>query len=182
MSSTYILIDLSNKPKWFLKVNPAGTAPTLVCGDTTITDSYEILQHLDDTYPNPSLKPEGNTKAEGVTGNVFNIFAAWAKANKSHTAGEAEEKFTAELQKIDDFLGLSQGPLLCGSSWSMADCSLVPRLYHISTVAEHYFNYNKHKSMKNLMKYIEYTFSTPEFKDTDYQKEWILSGWKKYFI
>ena len=30
---TYILIDLSNKPKWYFSVNSAGTAPALQFGD-----------------------------------------------------------------------------------------------------------------------------------------------------
>lgn len=179
--STYILIDLKNKPNWYLKVNPVGTAPTLQYGDKAITDSYEIVQYMDNTYPEPSLKPEGNAEAEEVTGSIFNVFSAWAKHCKEPGAQEAEDKFTAELQKIDEFMGSKDGPLLCGKNWSVADCTLVPRLYHITTVAEHYLNYNKHKSMKNLQAYINYAFSTPEFKATDYKPEWILEGWAKYF-
>lgn len=179
--ATYILIDLKNKPKWYFEVNPTGTAPALQYGDKVIADSYEIVQYLDSTYPDPSLKPQGNSEAEEVTGSVFNLFSAWAKAYKEPGAKEAEAKFTAELQKIDAFLGRSGGPLLCGSSWSVADCALVPRLYHISTVAEHYLHYNLQKSMKNITQYMNYTFSTPEFKATDYKPEWILEGWAKYF-
>lgn len=181
MPCTYVLINLANKPKWYFTVNPAGSAPALQYGDNAIGDSAEIVQYLDATYPSPSLKPDGNTEAEKVTGNIFNLFSAWAKTVKDPNAGQAEATFTAELTKIDSFLGGSEGPLLCGKTWSVADCSLVPRLYHISTVAEHFMGYTKHKKMPNLMKYMEYTFGTEEFKATDYAKEWILSGWAKYF-
>lgn len=178
---TYILIDLGNKPKWYFTVNPPGTAPAVQFGDRVIGDSYEIVQYLDATYPSPSLKPPGNEEAEKVTGNVFNLFSAYAKHFKEPSVAEAEAKFTAEMEKIDSFLGKSPGPLLCGGEWSVADCALVPRLYHISTVLEHYMNYSKHKSMANLTKYMEYAFCTQEFKDTDYPKEFILTGWAKYF-
>ena len=181
VNSTYVLIDLSKKPKWFLGVNPAGSAPALQYGDKVIGDSYEIVQYMDATYPNPSLKPPGNQEAEEATGQIFNLFSAYAKHFKEPSAAEAEAKFTAEMEKIDAFLGKSKGPLLCGGDWSVADCSLIPRLYHITTVAEHYMNYNKHKNMTHLMKYMEYTFSTAEFKATDYPKEYILTGWAKYF-
>ena len=179
--ATYILIDLKNKPKWYFELNPAGTAPSLQAGSKVITDSYEIVQYVDDAHPEPSLKPQGNQEAEEVTGSIFGVFSAWAKASKEPGAQEAEEKFTAALKKIDEFMGQKGGPLLCGESWSVADCTLVPRLYHITTVAENFLKYDKHKTMKNLMAYMNYVFSTPEFKATDYKPEWILEGWAKYF-
>ena len=178
---TYIIIDLSNKPKWYFTVNSAGTAPTLQFGDKALGDSYEIVQYLDTTYPTPSLKPKGNEEAEKVTGNIFNLFGTWAKHSKEATAAEAEANFTAELQKIEDFLAKGSGPLLCGASWSVADCSLVPRLYHITTIADKFLNYSKYNEMPNLMKYMKYAFESDEFKATDYPREWILKGWAKYF-
>jgi len=179
--ATYTLVDLKNKPKWFFELNPAGTAPTLQAGSKIIADSYEIVQYMDATHPEPSLKPQGNQEAEDVTGSIFSVFSAWAKSCKDPGAQEAEDKFTAELQKIDKFLEQKGGPFLCGESWSVADCSLVPRLYHITTVAEHFLGYSKHKTMKNLVAYMSHAFSTPEFKATDYKPEWILEGWAKYF-
>lgn len=181
VDSTYILINLSNKPRWYSTVNPAKTAPALQFGDRVITDSYEIVQYMDATYPSPSLKPLGNEEAEKVTGDIFNLFSAYAKHFKEPAAAEAEAKFTAEMEKIDSFLGKGQGPLLCGSDWSVADCALVPRLYHISTVLEHFMGYSKHKQMSNLTKYMEHAFATAEFKATDYPKEYIIAGWAKYF-
>ncbi len=90
------------------------------------------------------------------------------------------EAFITELKRVDEFLSKS-GPLLCGSAWSVADCALVPRLYHIQTVAEHFMGY-KIDQFKNVSKYMKHAFSTEEFKQTDYPREWILTGWAKYFI
>ena len=73
------------------------------------------------------------------------------------------------------------GPLLYGNSWSVADCALVPRLYHIQTVAEHFMSY-KIDQFSNVKRYIDYSFATDEFKQTDYPREWILTGWAKYLI
>ena len=146
-----------------------------------IGDSYEIVQYLDRTYPSPSLKPPGNDEAEKVTGNVFNIFSAWAKNQDKNKDAELEANFTAELKNIDEFLAQSKGPLLCGEAWSVADCALVPRLYHIRTVAHYYKNYTRFNDFDNLKKYMEYTFATPEFKATDYPTEWVVAGWAKFF-
>lgn len=181
--ATYIIIDLSNKPQWFLDLFPTTkSTPAIQYGnDGLIGDSYEIVQHLDKAYPSPSLKPPGNENAEAVTGNIFNVFSAWAKHNKEANKDELEAAFTAELKKIDDFLSKSDGPLLCGSAWSVADCALVPRLYHMETVANHFLHYNKMDTFKHVKQYMDHTFSTEEFKATNYPREWILTGWAKYF-
>ena len=75
-----ILIDLNNKPEWYKKLNPAGTVPTLEFDDQTINDSYEILEYLDTTYPDPPLNPPSNKEAEEITGMCVTIIypSIWA--------------------------------------------------------------------------------------------------------
>ena len=179
--ATYVLIDSPNKPKWYYDVNPSGTVPALEFGDRVIGDSADIVVYLDEAHPSPSLQPPGNDEAETETGNIFNVFSAWAKNSKDPGAAEKEAKFTAELKRIDQFLTKFPGPLLCGTVWSRADCALVPRLYHMTTVARHFLNYDKFQEMEELKRYIDYTFASEPVKATDYKPEWILTGWGKYF-
>lgn len=181
VQATYIIIDLHNKPKWFLEVNPAGSTPALQFGDRVIGDSYEIVQYLEKTYPNPSLNLPGNKEAEEATGTVFSAFSEWAKNSDTSKDAELESKFTSELEKVDKFLEKSPGAYLCDDTWSIADCVLVPRLYHLTTVARHYKKYTKFEGMPHLMRYMETAFSSEVFKATDYPREWILVGWAKYF-
>lgn len=112
---------------------------------------------------------------------MFGIFSNWAKHSKDENSQEAEEAFTAELQKIDDYIGQHPYALLCSDHWSIADCVLVPRLYHIITVASHYLKYDKFTHMRNLLTYMETAFNSDAFKATDYPAEYILTGWAKYF-
>ncbi len=65
--------------------------PVLQYGDQIIDDSYKIVQYLDATYPEPSLKPPGNDDAEKATGDIFNKFSGWAKHFKDTTAQEVKE-------------------------------------------------------------------------------------------
>ena len=223
-----ILIDLNNKPEWYKKLNPAGTVPTLEFDDQTINDSYEILEYLDTTYPDPPLNPPSNKEAEEITGmcvaiiypsiwaifsiqlstsnstrcpsihpsihlsihssiypsillgTLFSTFSAWIKNKEESNNTELEVAFTAELQKINDYLGRHSWVFLCSDQWSIADCVFVPRLYHIKTVAEHYRGYTKHQEMPNLVRYMETVFSTEEFEATSYPQEYIIQGWAKY--
>ena len=181
MRSTYILIDLHNKPKWFWDVNPAGSVPVLDVGDRVIGDSYEIVRFLDKTYPVPPLDVTGNEEAEQVTGDVFNVFSAWAKNTDSSKNAELEANVTAELEKIDEFLGKSSGAFLCGDMWSIADCALLPRLHHITTIAKHYLKYDKFENMTYLSAYMSQAFATDVWKATNYPPEYILTVWAKFF-
>ena len=175
------MINLKERPKWYFQVNPAGTTPALQFGDQTIENSYQIVEYLDQTFPTPPLNLPGNKEAEEATGNLFSVFAEWAKNKNTSKDAELEAKLTAELTKVDKCLEKSPGAYLCGDSWAIADCILVPSLYHLTTVAQHYKNYTKFESMPHLMHYMETAFSSDVFKGTDYPREWILKGWAKYF-
>ncbi len=49
----------------YLKLNPNGYVPTLVDGGSVIIESNIIMEYLDDTYPDPSLRPvETETRAK----------------------------------------------------------------------------------------------------------------------
>lgn len=178
-----VLVDLSNKPAWFLELTPAGSVPVLRTTDgRIITNSAEIVEHVDETYRDPSLKPEGWKAALDGTDNIFNEFSKYAKHFKGAANKEELEKaFTEELKKIDALLAKGPGPLLCGAAWSVPDCYLLPRLYHIRAVAQHYMKYTAFSDMPALLRYMEHGFSSAEFKDTSYPEDYILQGWAKYF-
>ncbi|XP_020210473.1 glutathione S-transferase DHAR2-like [Cajanus cajan] len=49
------LIDLSNKPEWFLGVNPEGKVPVVQFDGKWVADSDVIVGILEEKYPQPSL-------------------------------------------------------------------------------------------------------------------------------
>jgi len=52
------LPDKENLRPEYLKLNPLGVVPTLVHNDKPVIESSIICEYLDDSYPEPSLKPE----------------------------------------------------------------------------------------------------------------------------
>ena len=116
-----------------------------------------------------------------LAGQVFSVFSAWVKNSDPKLDKELEDNLSAELQKIDDFLGKGAGTFLCGDQWSVADCVLVPRLFHISVVARHYKKYSKWETMANLSRYMDAAFKSDVFLATDYPPDYVLAGWAKYF-
>lgn len=115
-------------------------------------------------------------------GNIFTVFSNWVKIKDEATVKEREQKFTDELNKIDSYLGSRSWAFLCSDQWSIADCVLVPRLYHIYAVAVNLMDYQGFDTMPNLKAYMEHAFSSDVFKATGYPVDYVLKGWAKYFV
>jgi len=52
------LIQPGEKPTELLGANQRGTVPVLVAGDRVIADSYDILEYLEERWPEPRLFPD----------------------------------------------------------------------------------------------------------------------------
>ena len=114
------------------------------------------------------------------SGSIFTLFSNWVKIKDESTEKDRREKFTEGLRKMDTFLSKTTSAFLCSDQWSIADCVLVPRLYHIFVVATNKMDYHEFDKMPNLKGYMEHAFSSDIFKATDYPIEYILHGWAKY--
>ena len=103
----------------YWSINPTRTVPALDVGDRVIGDSSEIVHYLDHTHPSPPLDVPGNTEAEAATGQVFNVFSAWAKNKGVENEEELRAKFTAELEKIEQYIAKGPGERLvnCLQIW-----------------------------------------------------------------
>jgi GST-like protein len=52
------LLDFDQHKPEYLAINPNGTIPTLVHGDTVLTESTEMGEYIDAEFPGPPLRPE----------------------------------------------------------------------------------------------------------------------------
>ncbi len=51
-----------NQTPWFMGVNPRGLVPVLVHDGAVIIESNDIIDHIEETFPEPSLIPHGQTE------------------------------------------------------------------------------------------------------------------------
>lgn len=55
-------VDISEREEqfepWYLALNPKGVVPTLAIGDEVIVDTLRIVDHVDEAFDGPSLRPE----------------------------------------------------------------------------------------------------------------------------
>lgn len=167
------LVDLTNKPEWFLKISPEGKVPVLKLEEKWIADSDVITQTLEDKFPIPSLAtpPE---KAK-IGSKIFSTFIGFLKS-KDPTDG-TEQALLSELDAFDAYIK-ENGPFINGETVSAVDLSLGPKLYHLEVVLAHYKNWSVPDTLMNVKSYMKTVFSLDSFVKTRALTEDIVEGWR----
>lgn len=52
-----VYINLKNQPEWYFKIHPDGMVPALDTGDEIVLESLDIVDFLDEKFPDPPLYP-----------------------------------------------------------------------------------------------------------------------------
>lgn len=119
---------------WYMRLNPGGTIPTLVDGDTAVPDSREILRYVDANLPGPALTPtqddararvdrwiaelydvsirELTYGSERMRNTAARVNGMRARQLRKLAARHAElrDVYEAKLRDIENFTGASQDP------------------------------------------------------------------------
>ncbi|CAM0957918.1 unnamed protein product [Alopecurus aequalis] len=168
------LVDLSNKPEWFLAINPEGKVPVFNSGDGKwIADSDVITQIIEEKYPTPSLVTPPEYASVGS--KIFSTFIAFLKS-KDATDG-TEKALVAELQALDEHLK-AHGPYINGEKVSAADLGLGPKLFHLQVALEHFKGWKIPETLTSVHAYTEALFSRESFVKTKPAKEHLIAGWE----
>jgi glutathione S-transferase len=152
------------KPAWFLKLNPKGTVPVLVChgGTMRIRDSDEILDTLGDAIPGGSkLVPR---EKEEKIGMVRSRMSDFLPIGKNAVLGRSKDKMWEKLKELDLLI---EGPYICGGEVTIADCAAFPFLWRI----EKEFGTLEKKGCRNIKAWLTTCESNKAFAHT------IQSSW-----
>uniref|UniRef100_A0A6U2EXV2 GST N-terminal domain-containing protein n=1 Tax=Hemiselmis andersenii TaxID=464988 RepID=A0A6U2EXV2_HEMAN len=134
-----------DKPDWFMRMQPSGGIPVAKIDGRVITESNDIMQALEDTFPdhNPLTPDASDPQAPRVRGLLRlerEIFSAWFRWLVSSTrAGDAQQKnFEGLMDRVDAELaqshdiatanGAKEGRLFLGDKLSIVDCMFAPFL------------------------------------------------------
>uniref|UniRef100_A0A6N2NCS5 GST N-terminal domain-containing protein n=1 Tax=Salix viminalis TaxID=40686 RepID=A0A6N2NCS5_SALVM len=128
------LINLSDKPQWFLRINRRKKVPVVKFDDKWVADSDVIVGILEEKYPEPSLAtPPEFASVNGArceakyhfllrTGSK--IFSSFVKFLKSKDPSDgSEQALLEELKALDDHLK-ANGPFIAGEKITAVDLSL----------------------------------------------------------
>ncbi|KAL2539915.1 Glutathione S-transferase DHAR2 [Abeliophyllum distichum] len=167
------LINLSDKPQWFLEVNPEGKVPLMKFDEKWIADSDVIVGIIEEKYPNPSLYPPPEVSSVGSK-----IFPSFVKFLKSKDPGDgSEQALLDELKALNEHLK-AKGPYVAGENICAVDLSLAPKLYHLEVALGHFKGWTVPESLSYFHNYVKLLFSRESFQKTKAEKEYVIAGWE----
>eukprot|EP00033_Pygsuia_biforma_P000719 GCRY01000841.1.p1 GENE.GCRY01000841.1~~GCRY01000841.1.p1 ORF type:complete len:217 (-),score=9.21 GCRY01000841.1:230-880(-) len=118
------------KSPQMLALNPRGELPVVVDKDLVLSNSYAIMDYIEEFYPGPHLIPESR-KARALTMMRFHELIRAGTINDLLSQGEygLKEKwftFRKELENMEGFLKNSS--FIAGDELTLADLVLFPTL------------------------------------------------------
>lgn len=133
-------VDLSNKPRWYSRVNPRGLVPAVVHGNTTMLESLDICRQLEQIVPSPPLTPATPAaraqmevlldQTSGIVSAGLDLVAGtarhWGVGNRPSRA--QQQRFDDACQHLAESLQRHGGPFLVGPQPCLADAALMPFL------------------------------------------------------
>ncbi|XXG63329.1 hypothetical protein AAC387_Pa05g1552 [Persea americana] len=166
------LIDLANKPEWFLKISPQGKVPLIKLDEKWIADSDVITQALEEKYPDPPLAVPPEKASVGS--KIFPAFVSFLKSKDPNDG--TEQVLLTELTSFNDHIR-ENGPFINGKEISSADLSLGPKLHHLEIALGHYKKWSVPESLPYVRSYMKSIFSLDSFTKTRAQPEDVIAGW-----
>ncbi|MDQ0085542.1 MULTISPECIES: glutathione S-transferase family protein [Variovorax] len=130
-----VVIDLANKPQWFLDISPLGKVPLLKVqrpdgSEAVLFESNVICEYLEETQPGARLHPEDPlTRAEHRAWMEFGsaILADLWGYETTQDAAVFEQKRLALIAKFGRVeAALGEGPYFAGRSFSLVDAVFAP--------------------------------------------------------
>ncbi|XP_023528498.1 glutathione S-transferase DHAR3, chloroplastic isoform X2 [Cucurbita pepo subsp. pepo] len=167
------LVDLSNKPEWFLEISSEGKVPVVKFDEQWVADSDVITQTLEEKYPNPPLATPPDKSSVGS--KIFSTFIAFLKSKDPNDG--TEQALLSELSYFDSHIK-ENGPFINGKEISAADLSLGPKLYHLEIALGHYKNWSVPDSLPYVKSYTKSIFSRESFAKTRALPEDVIAGWR----
>eukprot|EP00262_Sarcandra_glabra_P007144 TRINITY_DN19745_c0_g1_i1.p1 TRINITY_DN19745_c0_g1~~TRINITY_DN19745_c0_g1_i1.p1 ORF type:complete len:225 (-),score=37.27 TRINITY_DN19745_c0_g1_i1:376-1020(-) len=169
---TLKLVDLSNKPQWFLEISPEGKVPLLKCDGKWIADSDVITQIIEEKHPDPPLVTPPEFASVGSK-----IFPSFVKFLKSKDPNDgSEQALLDELRALDEHLK-AHGPYVNGDKISAVDLSLAPKLFHMKIALGHFKNWTIPENLTYVHNYMKLLFSRESFMKTQPKEEHVIAGW-----
>ena len=104
-------VSLNKKPDWLFKLNPKGEVPILIIDEKAFTDSTEIFQKLEETFP-PKLLPQENTKEYEQIYKLCNTGKSLYSQFWSTYMSKEEAEFAQNIKTCQQSLEIMEKALL----------------------------------------------------------------------
>ncbi|MBA0871347.1 hypothetical protein Goshw_024471 [Gossypium schwendimanii] len=166
------LVNLSDKPQWFLEISPEGKVPVVKFDDKWVADSDVIVGIIEDKFPEPSLKTP--PEFAHVGSKIFGTFITFLKSKDANNG--SEQDLVNELKALDEHLK-GHGPFIAGEKITAVDLGLGPKLYHLEITLGHFKKWTVPESLTYVHNYMKSIFGRESFVKTKVAKEHVIEGW-----
>ncbi len=123
------IIDLADKPDWFIAISPLGKTPVLKADSTTIFESSVILEYLEETQPSP-LHPQApleraQNRAWMEFGTaILNDIGGFYNAKDAGNFAAKRKALSDKFARLETKLG--DGPFFNGAEFALVDAVFGP--------------------------------------------------------
>lgn len=130
------LIDLADKPDWFLAISPLGKTPVLTVDDRPMFESAAILEYLEETQPNP-LHPRDPWERASHRGwmafgsTILDEIGALYSARDAGAFAAKAASLRARFERLDG--ALAEGPFFAGAQFCLVDAVFGPVFRYFDT-------------------------------------------------
>mmetsp|Transcript_45812 Transcript_45812/g.76318 ORF Transcript_45812/g.76318 Transcript_45812/m.76318 type:complete len:485 (+) Transcript_45812:264-1718(+) len=131
------LIDLFDKPEWYKELVPTAQTPAALINGKMVWESSNILDEIEEAFPEPSLKPTNDQEEElalrvkTLTEDELGVKGyGYMRSNASNEA-DAKTEFQAVLSKLEAELAVFEGPFFL-PHFSNIDILVTPQLERFS--------------------------------------------------
>lgn len=130
------IIDLADKPAWFLAVSPLGKTPVLLVGPEAIFESAVICEYLEDTaaprlHPADPLQRARHRAWVEFGSSLLNLIGAFYSAADEDKLLATAADIRRRLQQLEAVLG--EGPWFAGADFSVVDAVFGPVFRYFDT-------------------------------------------------
>lgn len=132
-----------SKPPAFLAIQPSGGIPVAQLDGQTIRESNDILQAIEDAFPErPLIPPPSDPRSARVRPlltlerQLFSAWFRWLTSSGSH--GAQLVNFEALLREVEAELAEGGGPYFLGAELSLVDCMFAPFLERMAASLPYY--------------------------------------------
>jgi glutathione S-transferase len=163
------LINLDDKPAWFVEGNPGGTCPAAVIDGEWICDSKLIVAKAKELFAESSeacqmMVQECGLDWSGLQGRFLGKFFGWLFASGSEAdQSAAKAGVTDVLTELSSHLGDGR-LLICGDKLSEADTSWLPLLCLSELLLNEYKGFDVRARYPHLAAYLDRGLARPLFR------------------
>ena len=136
-----VLPTLKSEKPTFLLEKHDGKMPCLVHKDFSITESMDIAEYIERTFPHSSLTRQGTFSYQEIlekTAGLWPAIGAFIKNKEEAKDDVLLATVTEELDKLDEIVRSSPGKYLCGIELTLADLYLLPQFFHAVVAMDHF--------------------------------------------